>query len=429
MLNLNGSAIRALVCDQRGNIAMLFALVTGALFAFSALAVDGGHLYVLKSKLQRTADAAALAAASQLPSESDALAEALEYAAKNMAVEEHGSTLVEDDIEFGYWHPGTRSFVSGGVPVNAVMVTTRRSAANSNPAGTYFAGLMGYDEVDIETSSVAGRVSAVCILALDPSSASSFLVNNGSVIAEGCAVQVNSDDPDALDVTSNGTMETLETCVHGGARVLGTATPPPTTGCPPVSDPLAGLDEPTVGGCDHTNMVLSAPTTYNLSEGVYCNGLVIKGQAEVIMAPGLYIMKNGPFTITGQANVTGIGITIFLTGPGAVADTGGNGSIEMSAPTTGELAGILVFEDRDNPPLQSHSFRGGSNKSYNGVIYTPVGLAGYVGNGAGAGDGSTPWFIAWRFAMSGNGELNILYDPENGFPLPEVMQQKLAILQ
>jgi Putative Tad-like Flp pilus-assembly len=291
MLNFHGFAIRALLRDQRGNIAMLFALVVGVLFAFSALAVDGGHLYVLKSKLQRTADAAALAAASQLPDEDDARAEALEYALKNMSVEEHGSTLVDDDIEFGYWHPGTKSFVPAGEPVNAVMVTTRRSAANGNPAGTYFAGLMGYDEVDIETTSVAGRVSAVCILALDPSSESAFLVNNGSVITEGCAVQVNSDDPYALDVTSNGTMETLETCVQGGTRILGSATPPPTTGCPPVSDPLAGLEEPTVGGCDHTNMVLSAPNTYNLTEGVYCGGLVIKGQAEVTMASGLYIMK------------------------------------------------------------------------------------------------------------------------------------------
>jgi hypothetical protein len=40
-----------------------------------------------------------------------------------------------------------------------------------------------------------------------------------------------------------------------------------------------------------------------------------------------------------------------------------------------------------------------------------------------------PWFIAWQFRMSGNGELNIPYDPSNGFPLPEVMQQKLAVLQ
>jgi hypothetical protein len=47
---------------------------------------------------------------------------------------------------------------------------------------------------------------------------------------------------------------------------------------------------------------------------------------------------------------------------------------------------------------------------------------------AGSGSG-TPWFIAWQFRMSGNGELNIQYDPENSFPLPEVMQQKLAILQ
>lgn len=170
-----------------------------------------------------------------------------EYALKNMPVAEHGSTLVDGGIDFGYWHPGTRTFESGGVPLNAVMVTTRRAAANDNPAGTYFAGLMGYDEVDIETTSVAGRVSAVCILALDPRSKRAFLVNNGSVIAEGCAMQVNSGDPAALGVTSNGVMQTLETCVNGGARVLGSAAPPPTTGCPTVSDPLAGLKEPTVG--------------------------------------------------------------------------------------------------------------------------------------------------------------------------------------
>lgn len=427
MHGFRGFAVRGLLRDQRGNIAMLFAIMLGVLFGFSALAVDGGNLYVLKSKLQRTADAAALAAASQLPDETDARAEALEYALKNMPVAQHGTTLVDADIDFGYWHPGTRSFVSGGVPVNAAMVTTRRSAANSNPAGTYFAGLMGYDEVDVETTSVAGRVNAVCILALDPSSESAFFVENGTMIADGCAVRINSDDSAALDVTSNGVMETVETCVRGGTRILGSVTPPPATGCPSVSDPLAGLEEPIVGGCDHTNMVLSSPATYNLTEGVYCGGLEIKGQANVNLAPGVYVIKNGPFTITGQANVSGSGVTIFLTGNDAVADVGGSGAIDLSAPVAGDLAGILIFEDRDNPPVQSHTFRGGGNKSYTGVIYVPVGRVEYVGNGAGGG--GAPYFIAWQFAMSGNGELHLTYDPLSGIPLPEVMQQKLAILQ
>src|SRR5919106_986113 len=427
MLNLNGIAARRLLRDQRGGIALLFGLMIGVLFAFGALAVDGAQLYVLKSKLQRTADAAALAAASQLPAEDDARAMALEYAVKNMSVEQHGSTLVDGDVDFGYWHMGTRSFVPGGVPVNTAMVTTRRSAANGNPAATYFARLMGYDEVNIETTSVAGRVSAVCILALDPSGESAFFVENGTMTADGCAVRVNSDDPQALDVTSNGVMDTLETCVTGGPRILGSVSPPPATGCPRVPDPLAGLAEPIVGGCGPTNLVLSAPNTYNLTPDTYCGGLEIKGQATVNLAPGVYIIKNGPFTVTGQANVSGTGVTIFLTGNDAVIDMGGSGTIDLSAPITGDYAGILVFEDPDNPMLQSHSFRGGSNKSYSGVIYLPNGLAEYVGNGAGSG--GTPYFIAWRFAMSGNGELNLTYDPASGIPLPEVMQQKLAILQ
>jgi Flp pilus assembly protein TadG len=102
MYRFQGFAIRGMLRDQGGNIAMLFAIMLGALFGFSALAVDAGQLYVLKSKLQRTADAAALAAASQLPVEDDARAMALEYAVKNMSVEQHGSTLVGGDIDFGY---------------------------------------------------------------------------------------------------------------------------------------------------------------------------------------------------------------------------------------------------------------------------------------------------------------------------------------
>ena len=63
MRRLHGFAIQRLLRDPSGNIVMLLAVMLSALFAFSALAVDGGNLYVLKSKLQRTADAAALAAA------------------------------------------------------------------------------------------------------------------------------------------------------------------------------------------------------------------------------------------------------------------------------------------------------------------------------------------------------------------------------
>ena len=55
--------IRALLRDERGSAIMLFAVFLMAGAGLAAIAIDGGYLYSLKSKLQSTADAAVLVAA------------------------------------------------------------------------------------------------------------------------------------------------------------------------------------------------------------------------------------------------------------------------------------------------------------------------------------------------------------------------------
>ena len=64
--------------DQRGNLAVMFALASAVLFGFGALALDASRLYVVKRQLQGAADAASLAAVLELPDEDAALDEALE---------------------------------------------------------------------------------------------------------------------------------------------------------------------------------------------------------------------------------------------------------------------------------------------------------------------------------------------------------------
>ncbi len=115
----------------------------------AALAVDVGYLYILKSRLQTTADVAALEAVRQLPDQNALRTTALDYAPKNMATSDHGNVLVTGDVVTGHWNPGPRTFTAAGLPVNAVQVTTRRSQANGNTAPAFFARIIGTDGVDI----------------------------------------------------------------------------------------------------------------------------------------------------------------------------------------------------------------------------------------------------------------------------------------
>lgn len=142
--------------DDRGTIAVIAAFTMTVLLAVAGLAIDGGQLYVMRNRLQAAADAAALAAASQLPSATNARAAAQNFALKNLpAVEGHGTTLNNSDIIIGNWNAATRVFTANALPNDAVKVTIRRTAANNNPVPTYFAGIMGFNTVNVIAESVA----------------------------------------------------------------------------------------------------------------------------------------------------------------------------------------------------------------------------------------------------------------------------------
>jgi len=147
--------VEAFLQDQRGSIFAIMGIGLVMAAGFTALAVDISYLYVLKGRLQMTADFAALAAATQLPDENAVRTMALEYTTKNMPAAEHGTVLANADVVTGNWDADTRTFTPAGDPVNAVRVVTRRSQANGNATGLFFARVLGFNEVDMETSAVA----------------------------------------------------------------------------------------------------------------------------------------------------------------------------------------------------------------------------------------------------------------------------------
>jgi len=401
-------SINLMLRDQRGGIAALFGLSSAVLFTIAALVIDGGQLYVTKTKLQGTADAAALAAAVDLPNEGPAQAAALIYAMNNMAPGEHGPVLHPADVTFGIWDQRDKSFTTGATPPDAVRVTVRRSASRGNPVETHFAHLLGFPEVDVEASAIATSGNpAVCILALEPHDQKAIHLGNGTITANGCIVHVNSDNASqAISGNPNGGLSADAICVAGSYNGSPDYTPAPEIGCPPLNDPLTNLAAPAFGACDHTGYSINSGDD-TLDPGVYCGGIDATTNGTVTFNPGLYVIKDGMLNVGGGADLVGSGVSFYLTGANARVDLSGGGHMTFSAPLTGPLAGILFFGDRNLAAGLEHSFKGSSSVHYEGTIYFPTTDVLFTGNGSGTSPSPYSFFIARRFEFTGNGEISI----------------------
>jgi len=113
------------------------------------------YAYTTRNLLQVTASAAALAAAPELPDQSNAIAKALEYVEDNMPGANHGMVLNAADVVFGHWDPSTEAWTPGATPLNAVEVTTRRSTENENRLELYLSPILNLGFLDMEASAVA----------------------------------------------------------------------------------------------------------------------------------------------------------------------------------------------------------------------------------------------------------------------------------
>lgn len=128
------------------------------LLAMTALVIDVGFMYKTRRELQGAADAAALSSVADLPNAGTVKLTAQQYATANHPG--HGTIVAPGDVDLGFWDTSTRSFTAGGLPLNAVRVTARRSDANGNPLQLFFAGVIGRPQADVGATAVAALEAA-----------------------------------------------------------------------------------------------------------------------------------------------------------------------------------------------------------------------------------------------------------------------------
>ena len=215
-------------------------------------------------------------------------------------------------------------------------------------------------------------------------------------------------------------------CSVGAAK--GKFTPPAVTDCPVIPDPLVAQQAPAVGSCTYTNEKISSGTV-SLAPGVYCGGLTITGGASVTLTPGEYIIDGGQLLVENGSSLTTVNAGIYLTGAGATLWFGPDCTINMTAPTSGPLAGLLVFEDRNAPTGQTHIIYSDNAPVLHGTIYLPQNELHVETNGP-VSNASTFTIVIVRtltLAKAANLYLNSNYNASN-IPVPGGLDHSLPYL-
>jgi hypothetical protein len=102
----------------------------------------------------------------------------------------------------------------------------------------------------------------------------------------------------------------------------------------------------------------------------------------VNLQPGVYVIDGGSLKLNANANLTGTGVTFFLTN-GATADFNGNAQMNLTAPTSGPYSGLVLYGDRSQPSA-INKINGNASSSITGAIYFPSQEVDFQGNFSGS---------------------------------------------
>lgn len=142
------------------SVMMLYLLIVTIMLG--GLALDTVTAWSHQQRLQATADAAALAAARQLPDQARAVQAAMEMAELNLPSPRYGVTIRPNDIIIGRFDPATGEFLTFAQdplsPPNSVRVITRRDSVLGNPVSTFVMRSLGRPTWDINTAAIATRL-------------------------------------------------------------------------------------------------------------------------------------------------------------------------------------------------------------------------------------------------------------------------------
>ncbi len=302
--------LRAVREQSEGQVIVFVAICMVVLIGMTGFALDIGHAYFVQRELQRSADAAALAAAQELPDGSAAIATAHAYSgedgAKNetTSVKATTSTITPKCLKLGGKSP-LGCTVAGGT-YNTVQV--RQDAK----VPTFFARVLGINELDVHATATACSPCAP-----KPLDIMVVLDRTGSM----CQTSSGANDPACTDLTNAKTgIKTFLGFMDPDIDKVGLAVLPPTPANPSTAQKCAA---PTQGSnnynYDNQNAAyvivplsgdfLNPDNTLNTSSNLVSTLNCVKGAGNTSYADAIE-QAQSTLVNTGRPNIQDI--IIFL---------------------------------------------------------------------------------------------------------------------
>lgn len=339
---------RSLGGDSNGNVAVVFALCAVLVIAAGGGAVDFMRFAKERAEMQEATDAAALAAVRLWKApESERTKAAQRFFASN---HRHVGALV----------------------INVAYAGEAATVTAKNALPTTLLAVIGKKTFDVVSVSTATRAVSkpICMLALDKNLPNGFeIYGSAKLTGVNCAAASNSRHDMGMRTYGKATATAAQFGVVGGFD--GEFSPPPEEGIEEIPDPYAALRLPPPGECiDFDSKLRQA--SFSIEPGTYCGGIDVKAGATVKLNPGLYIVKDGPFTVQSGAAVEGDGVVVGFTGKKSTLYLQGRAKMRLTAPTEGTFQGIVLFSESTSSNVEWATISGGATLDYVGDLYLPT---------------------------------------------------------
>ncbi|MHA1566343.1 MAG: pilus assembly protein TadG-related protein [Alphaproteobacteria bacterium] len=392
--------IASIIRNTNGSVVTYAALALPIIVGAVGLSVDVTSWQVNRRTVQSASDSAAVAAALEimrLGNETAILTAATLDAGYN------GYNPVSGDA-IDVYHPPISGIALGST--DAVEIVITRSAP------TFLSSLFLDGPVAISGRAVARvQINDTCVWALSPDARGAIKVSGGAQVNMGCGIIANSVDTESLSQDGSSCLTATKIKLAGGYDGQ-CVNPEPLTNILPVNDPLASLQPPSYGGCDHTAKTkINGGEVVTLSPGVYCANIEVVSDGVVNFEPGLYVLDGAGLSVSAQGTATGTGLNFYLTENSGTANSitlQANATVTLTAATTGPLAGILFYHNADSLGNVTHNLTGGASMDLEGILYFPGQDVSFAGDST--FNASASMLIAQTITFTGNTEMGDFSD-------------------
>lgn len=411
---------------ERGQALIIIAFAAVGLFAFTALAIDGGAVFSKKRQAQNAADAAALAGALALTRTNDPIAAAEASVTENNFNNDTVTNVVS------IHNPPIDGLYAGQAQYVQVKILAHVT--------TYFTRVIGRSSVDTAVEAIARATppglttwhEGDALVSLMPGcrepgqSDDPFVVSgNANINVNNSGIRVNSsctsNGHEAFTQGGSSTVTTdTGTCVFGAADYRpGSVVPAPRT-CPPSDNNQYQLPNPF---CSHPGEVVNQGNgNYMAIPGNYAGVFPNASPAGTLkLQMGIYCLHAGfdlhsTWNVTTDLNGNGVHDSLsegaFFYVDGGDIRFNGTSDINIHAVNTtdedfpDEFINMLFFVPPSNPA--SITLTGDNGSTFTGTILAPTSSTEILGNNGTLALNSQ--IISYTVKVSGGGTLDITYD-------------------